>query len=168
MWNSFFDERIDTARLHKSGEETGAGAFLHVDFFRMELRGYDEAATVHFEHFRDAIISRPANYHVPARLMHGLVVEAVDHKGVRAKQLLYAAAGQDIDAMRQVVTRLIALRVMQAIRVKIMDILVERATQGDVQDLHTATHSQRGYVFLQSPGGQLQFDFIKLFVGLIG
>src|SRR5690348_13507594 len=69
--------------------------------------------------------------------------------------------------MRQVVTRLLAVRVMQAIGVKVVDVLVERATKRDVQDLHPATDSQRGDVLLQGPVCQPQFDVIKLFIGQV-
>src|SRR6202023_2560331 len=77
-------------------------------------------------------------------------------------------AGQDIDTMRQVITWLVAPRMTQAVRAKVVDILVERTAQRNIQDLHSATYSQHRDVFLQSPACQLQFNFIKLFVRLIG
>jgi hypothetical protein len=105
----FFVDGIHAARLHKCGEETGAGRFLQVDFFGMELRGYYEAAAIHLEHFGDPVVSRPADDHVPARLMHRLVMEAVHHEGAWTKQLLNAAAGQDIDAVCQVIARQVSM-----------------------------------------------------------
>src|ERR1051326_1540605 len=69
--------------------------------------------------------------------------------------------------MRQVVTRLLAIGVVQAAGVLVVDVLVERATKRDIQDLHSATYSQRGDVLLQGPVRQPQFDFIKLFIGQV-
>src|SRR5713226_4081280 len=78
---------IYTARLQKAGEEARVGGFLQVDFFRVELRRYHKAMACDFEHFGDAIISLATNHYAPARLMHCLVMEAVDHEWAWTEQL---------------------------------------------------------------------------------
>src|SRR6185312_10055711 len=64
--------------------------------------------------------------------------------------------------MRKMIAWHITITMANITRILIGQILVESATSSNIQELHSTADSKRGNVLLQRPGGEGQFDFIKL------
>src|SRR5258706_15232584 len=65
------------------------------------------------------------------------------------------------NTMRKMSTWQIAITMANITRILVWEILVKASTRGNIHQLHAAADAKRGNVFLQRPGGEGQFDFIK-------
>src|SRR5579859_6438596 len=112
-------------------------AFISVgdQFFRVALDGDNKAMVGDLDAFDHAIGGRCRDQHVAARRLDALMMEAVDHERLRAEQVGQARAGDDGDGVRAIVSRLTRISVLEAVGALRVNILIERAARGDVEQL---------------------------------
>ena len=99
-------------------------------------------------------------------IFDGLMVQAVGGNITAPEDLHQATAGLHVDIMDQRIARQVPVGAFETVRHLGGDILVERATERDVDDLHAATDAQGWQIGFQDPVGQGQFELVELGIGL--
>src|SRR5581483_9853238 len=151
---------LDTG-VYQRGKQESTLRDILIDLLRVALGADHQAISGSLKQFRNSISGQTADTDALARFLDCLVMAAVHPEFLCPQYLLHAARGLDEDAVTE---RLIAYAMVQALRILRREILVQRPTKRDIEQLHAATDTQNRDIRAQSPAYSLQFKLIQRLV----
>src|SRR5579885_1236386 len=152
-----YNRCLDTS-VYQRGKQAGTLRDILVDLLRVALRADHQAISGNLQQFRNPIVGQATDADALARLFDRLVMATIHPELLRPQHLLHKAPRLDEDA---VAARLIAHAMVQALRILGCQILVERSSQRDIQQLHAATDAQHRHILAQRPANGLKLKLIQ-------
>src|SRR5712691_1423928 len=99
--------------------------------------------------------------------LHGLMMHTIDPELPHAEYLFHETPWLNIDLMGEMRTRQILVTVLYTPWKLVSQVLIETASQSNIQELHATTNAKRRNVFQERPGDQEQLECIELGIPLI-